>query len=59
VASYISRSGILLRILKYRPAYPSKPFASIQEARHWVAHFVSWHNTKHHHSAIQLASRMP
>lgn len=45
-------SEALFRTLKYTPAYPGKPFASIQEARHWVTRFVSWYNTEHRHSAI-------
>jgi hypothetical protein len=42
----------LFRTLKYRPEYPSRPFASIDAARAWVERFVHWYNTCHLHSAI-------
>ena len=42
----------LFRTLKYRPWYPSKPFASLEEARQWVAGFVHWYNHEHLHSGI-------
>jgi len=45
-------SEALFRTLKYRPAYPSKPFETLEEARAWVEQFVSWYNTEHRHSAI-------
>ena len=45
-------SEALFRTLKYRPEYPSRPFASIEEARRWVASFVRWYNTEHLHSSI-------
>lgn len=42
------------RTLKYRPEYPERPFASIEEARAWVARFVAWYNEEHRHSAIRF-----
>lgn len=45
-------SESLFRTLKYRPWYPQRPFSSIEEARSWVAHFVTWYNEEHLHSAI-------
>ncbi len=45
-------SESLFRTMKYRPAYPQRPFASIDEARTWVASFVRWYNEEHLHSAI-------
>lgn len=45
-------SEALFRTLKYRPCYPSKPFASVEEARAWVADFVAWYNGEHLHSAV-------
>jgi len=33
-------SESLFRTLKYTPAYPSKPFESIDAARQWVHEFV-------------------
>jgi transposase InsO family protein len=45
-------SESFFKTLKYCPAYPSKPFATIDAARIWVAEFVTWYNTEHMHSAI-------
>jgi len=49
-------SEALFRTLKYRPEYPSRPFSSLQEARDWVAAFVTWYNTEHLHSAIRYVT---
>lgn len=49
-------SEALFRTLKYRPSYPSKPFASLEEARSWVEQFVAWYNTIHQHSAIRFVT---
>ncbi len=49
-------SEALFRTLKYRPEYPSKPFASLDEARQWVAAFATWYNTDHLHSAIRFVT---
>lgn len=46
----------LFRTLKYRPEYPSRPFASLEDARAWVAAFVRWYNTRHLHSAIRFVT---
>jgi putative transposase len=46
----------LFRTLKYCPAYPSQPFASLDEARGWVEAFVHWYNTQHLHSAIRYVT---
>jgi transposase InsO family protein len=45
-------SEALFRTLKYRPAYPDRPFDSLDEARAWVTNFVRWYNTEHLHSGI-------
>jgi putative transposase len=42
----------LFRTLKYRPEYPVEGFASVEDARRWVATFVHWYNHEHQHSAI-------
>jgi len=42
--------------LKYSPAYPSKPFAGIEQARQWVLTFVNWYNNEHHHSGIKFVT---
>ena len=45
-------SEALFRTVKYRPEYPSGPFASLDAARMWVDWFVDWYNHEHLHSAI-------
>lgn len=40
------------RTLKCHPTYPQAPFASLTQARAWVAQFVSWYNDEHRHSGI-------
>ena len=45
-------SESLFRTLKYRPEYPGRPFADLEEARSWVAGFARWYNLQHLHSAI-------
>ena len=49
-------SESLFRTLKYRPEYPSQPFASEQDAQSWVDGFVQWYNTDHLHSEIRFVS---
>lgn len=49
-------SESLFRTLKYTPAYPGKPFASIEAARLWVQRFVTWYNFEHRHSGIQFVT---
>lgn len=49
-------SEALFRTMKYRPEYPHRPFASIEEARQWVAQFVDWYNRRHLHSAIRFVT---
>ena len=49
-------SESLFRTLKYTPAYPSKPFESIEAARKWVHGFVQWYNYEHRHSAIRYVT---
>lgn len=46
----------IFRTLKYRPGYPRKPFASIEDARKWVEHFVAWYNREHLHSALRYVT---
>ena len=47
-------SEALFRTLKYRPGFPSQPFASLKTAQGWVDGFVAWYNTEHLHSAIRF-----
>lgn len=42
----------VFRTMKYRPEYPSLPFASIDAAARWVRDFVAWYNNRHLHSSI-------
>jgi putative transposase len=46
----------LFRTLKYRPEYPHKPFDTLEEARAWVATFVTWYNAEHRHSGIRFVT---
>ena len=46
----------IFRTLKYCPEYPSRPFASLDEAIAWVGAFVGWYNTQHLHSAIRYVT---
>jgi transposase InsO family protein len=47
-------SEALFRTMKYRPKYPFNGFASLEEARKWVAKFVRWYNLEHLHSGIKF-----
>jgi transposase InsO family protein len=49
-------SESLFRTLKYRPEYPGRGFASLDDARAWVCAFVRWYNTEHRHSAIRFVT---
>lgn len=49
-------SEALFRTLKYRPGFPSKPFASLDAARTWVGGFVAWYNHDHLHSGIRFVT---
>ena len=46
----------IFRTLKYRPGFPRKPFASLDDARRWVANFVAWYNGEHLHSGIRYVT---
>jgi len=49
-------SESLFRTMKYRPEYPTQPFADLAAARAWVRAFVRWYNTAHLHSAIRFVT---
>ena len=49
-------SEAMFRTLKYSPAYPSKPFSSLDEARNWVHSFSNWYNNEHCHSGIKFVT---
>ncbi len=49
-------SEALFRTLKYRPDFPSKPFANLAAATTWVDGFVAWYNGEHLHSGIRYVT---
>lgn len=49
-------SESLFKTLKYRPAYPQRPFENLLAARQWVGAFVHWYNEDHRHSAIRFVT---
>lgn len=46
----------LFRTAKYRPQFPTRGFASLQDARQWAHDFVHWYNHAHRHSGIRYVS---
>jgi transposase InsO family protein len=46
----------LFRTAKYRPEFPTKGFANLDQARAWAAGFVHWYNVDHRHSGIRYVS---
>jgi putative transposase len=49
-------SESLFRTAKYRPEFPTKGFADLQQARLWARSFVDWYNNDHKHSGIRYVS---
>ena len=49
-------SESLFKTLKYCPAFPSRGFADIDEAKKWVEKFVYWYNNIHFHSGINFVT---
>lgn len=43
----------LFRTAKYRPEFPAKDFATLNDACHWARHFGHWYNFNHRHSGIR------
>jgi putative transposase len=41
------------KTMKYRPDYPER-FSDYQQAHDWAAHFFTWYNHDHYHSALNL-----
>ena len=46
----------LFRTAKYRPEFPKRGFATLEQARAWAAAFVHWYNHDHAHSGIRYVS---
>ena len=46
----------LFRTAKYRPEFPAKGFADLDDARAWAVGFVRWYNVDHRHSGIRYVS---
>ncbi|OLO42883.1 transposase [Alkalihalophilus pseudofirmus] len=46
----------MFRTLKYRPDFPHKGFASLEEARQWAHQFVHWYNEIHLHSGLNFVT---
>lgn len=44
------------RTCKYRPDYPHRGFATIEDAQAWVLKFISWYNDEHKHSALKFVT---
>ena len=51
-------SESLFRTVKYCPAWPSKGFATLDQAREWSQRFVDWYNNEHRHSKIDFVTPM-
>ncbi len=49
-------SESLFKTLKCVPAYPTKPFDSVVEARLWVSTFCRWYNYSHRHSGLKFVT---
>jgi transposase InsO family protein len=49
-------SESLFGTMKYTPAFPDQPFASLEAARAWVHTFVQWYNEHHQHSGIRFVT---
>lgn len=49
-------SESIFRTLKYRPEYPEKAFADLDDARKWVTGFTKWYNDEHRHSGIKFVT---
>jgi transposase InsO family protein len=49
-------SESLFKTMKYIPAFPDRPFETVEEARAWVSRFALWYNEEHRHSEIQYVT---
>lgn len=46
----------LFRTAKFRPEFPARGFASLEQARAWASGFVHWYNFEHRHSGIRYVT---
>ena len=46
----------LFKTAKYRPEFPVRGFADLDEARAWAADFAHWYNFEHRHSGIRYVT---
>jgi transposase InsO family protein len=46
----------LFRTAKYRPGFPAKGFADLDQARRWARAFVDWYNHEHRHSGLRYVA---
>ena len=46
----------LFKTAKYRPEFPARGFASLDEARCWGQNFVHWYNVEHRHSGLRYVT---
>lgn len=46
----------LFKTAKYRPEFPARGFANLDEARDWAADFAHWYNFEHRHSGIRYVT---
>jgi len=46
----------LFKTAKYRPEFPARGFATLEDARQWGRHFVHWYNVEHRHSGIRYVT---
>ncbi len=46
----------LFKTAKYRPEFPVRGFATLEDARDWGRDFVRWYNFEHRHSALRYVT---
>lgn len=46
----------LYKTAKYRPEFPARGFANLEDARIWGCDFVRWYNLEHRHSGIRYVT---
>ena len=46
----------LFKTAKYRPEFPARGFATLEDACHWGRDFVHWYDFEHRHSGIRYAT---